>query len=144
MATFSSESVLINTPAETVYDKLSDLNNLKTMLADAPADQIPEDKRELLDSIVIEGDTVTIPGGLVGAVTLRQTVKRPYSLIELQAENTPAPLTLRLEISSRSAESCEVRVDIDIQVPKIMVPMIKGPLQQMADQFGQMMKSLRV
>ena len=47
MTTIKSEKREINASSEKVYDKLSNLENLKPLLEQIPRDQIPEDKLEM-------------------------------------------------------------------------------------------------
>lgn len=129
-------------PAETVFDKLSNLNGLGELIKNAPADQIPEDQRELLDQVTSTEDTVSFPAGPVGNITLRVTDRVRPSLIRLEGEGTPVPLHLELHIIPLTPETCEAQVEIDIQIPAMLKPMVNGPLQKMADQFGMMLRQL--
>ncbi len=71
MAIYNSSEVSLHAPAESVFSKLSNLENLRTLLDKVPAEQIPADKREMFDSITITPDAITVPGGPVGALTFR-------------------------------------------------------------------------
>ena len=142
MSTYKSDSVTIHNSAENVFSRLSNLENLKGMLAQAPADSIPADKREMLESITITPDSISVPAGPVGSLTFRVVEKVAPTLVKLSAENSPMPLTLALDITPKGAEECSARVDIDIAIPAMLKPMIGGQIQKMADQFGQMLKSI--
>lgn len=141
MANFKSKAVTLSVPAQTVYDKLSDLTNLRTLLDKVPAGQVPEEQRQLLQSIELTPDSITVPGGPVGSMTLLMTEKEAPTLIKMEAENSPVPLNLYLHIDPQGAESCSAFVDIDIDIPAMLKPMVSGPLQKMADQFGQMLQA---
>lgn len=142
MATFSSDTVTLSAPAKSVYDKLSNPENLRALLENAPKDQIPDDKRALLEQIQITSNEITIPGGPTGPITLRSTRKVEPTLLEMEGIGTPAPITLALHLNPQGEESCEARIDLDIQIPKMLVPMIKGPLQNLVDQVSVMFKSI--
>lgn len=142
MANFKSETVTLGSPAESVYNKLSNLGSLRELLANMPADKVPEDKRQMLENIEITDDTITIPGGPAGAITLKMAQKTPFSLIRMEGEGTPVPLSLMMHLNSMSGSACEASVEIDIKVPMLVVPMIKGPLQQIVDQFAQVLRSI--
>ena len=94
MATFNSEEVSLNAPAEAVFAKLSNLENLRSLLDKVPADQIPADKMEMFNSITITPDSITVPGGPVGALTFKVKEKINPSLIKLEGEGAPVPLSL--------------------------------------------------
>ncbi len=136
MATYKSKDTLINGSAETVFDALSNPENLKTLLADAPLDSIPEDKREMLDQIEVTSDSISFPAGPVGSLTLKiDRLERP-TLIELAGIGAPVKMTLSLHLKPLSDTNCEGRVEIDIDIPMMLRPMISGPLQQLVDQFA--------
>ena len=63
MAVYKSENVELNASAESVYGKLSNLENLRSLLEKVPADQVPDDKREMFDSIQITPETISVPAG---------------------------------------------------------------------------------
>lgn len=135
MTTIKSEKAIVSAPAERVFDKLSNLDNLKPLLEMVPADQIPADKREMFDNLKITPDTISIPAGPVGEIKLRITDRLPYSLIQLSGEGSPVPMGMQLEIESRGEDSCEVQVAINLEIPAMLKPMVSGPLKKIADQF---------
>lgn len=142
MTTIKSDRTPIAASAEKVYDKLSNLDNLKPLLERVPKDQIPEDKREMFEKLVITSDSIKIPAGPVGEITLMITDLMPYSLIQLTGEGSPIPLTMQMEINSTGHDSCEVQVGVGIEVPAMLRPMISGPLKKIVDQFAQVLRAI--
>lgn len=142
MATYQSPEVSLHAPAEAVFAKLSNLENLRSLLEKVPADQIPADKREMFDNITITADSITVPGGPVGSLTFRVKEKREPSLIRLEGEGSPVPLSLSLNISPDGADYSRAQAEIDIAIPAMLKPMVSGPIQKMADQFGQVLKAI--
>lgn len=142
MAIFKSGEVSLHAPADTVFTKLSNLENLRSLLDKVPADQIPDDKRQMFESITITPDTITVPGGPVGALTFRVKERISPSLIKLEGEGAPVALNLLMHIEPAGAEYSRAQVEIDIAIPAMLKPMVSGPLQQMADQFSQVLKAI--
>lgn len=142
MAKYNSGDVTIQAPATTVYEKLSNLENLRSLLEKVPADKIPSDKMEMFNNITITPDTICVPGGPVGSLTFRLVEKVEPSLIKLNGEGSPVPLSLSLNIISETPASCRANVDIDIAIPPMLKPMIGGTIQKMADQFAQVLKAV--
>lgn len=142
MAIYSSDSVTLSSSAENVYSKFSNLENLRALLDKVPADSIPEDKRAMYESITITPDSITVPGGPVGSLSFKVVEKREPSLIRLNGEGSPVPLTLSMNITPVNADSCTVKVDIDIALPAMLKPMVGGHIQKMADQFSQVLKAI--
>lgn len=142
MTTIKSDKTQINASAETVFNKLSNLENLKELLDKIPQDKIPEDKKDLFDSLEITSDSITIKGGPTGAITLRVSDRLPNSLIRLEGEQTPVPLAMQLEIEPEGAENCTVQVAINLEIPAMLKPMVSGPLKKMVDQFAVVLKAI--
>ena len=142
MTTIKSEKTPIAASSEKVFDKLSNLDNLKPLLERVPADQIPDDKRDLFENLKITSDSIKIPAGPAGEITLMITDLMPYSLIGLTGEGSPIPLSMQMEIESTGSDSCVVQVGISIEVPLMLKPMISGPLRKIVDQFAQVLKAI--
>ena len=145
MADFKSETVEIHAGADTVYTRLSNLENLRPLLDRIPADRIPEDKREMFDNLTITADSISIPvnAGPVSDLTLRLTDCVEPTLIHLEGVNTPVPLNLSLHLEPINADSCYGRVEIDIALPAMFKPMVSGPLRKVTDQFAQVLGAIK-
>ncbi len=98
MATYKSEEVPLKASAESVFDRLSNFESLKSLLAQVPEDQIPADKKEMFDSIRLTNDSIELPGGPVGSIRLRVVERTAPFRITLKGEGTPVPLQLQLDI----------------------------------------------
>lgn len=142
MEQFRSEECTINASAKTVYDKFSNLENLRSLLEKVPEDKIPEDKREMFNNISVTPDSISFPAPSIGAITLRVTERVEPTLIEMTGEGTPVKLSLSLNISPVSEDSCKAFVQILIDIPKIIRPMISGPLQKFVDQFASVLTAI--
>ena len=142
MATYKSEKVGIAYPAETVFNKLSNLEGLRELLKNAPVDQIPEDKKAMLEQLKVTPDTISFPGGPVGDITLKVVEKEAPSRIRLEGQGTPVPTSLTLHIITLTPDTCEAYVEIDVQIPAMLKPMVNGPIQQLADQFAVMLRQI--
>lgn len=142
MTTIKSDKQTINAPAEKVYEKLSNLDNLKHLLDQVPVDSIPEDKRQMMDSVKITSDTISFPAGPVGEIKLRIADRLPYSLISLTGEGSPVPMGMQLEINALGADRCEVQVAVNLEIPAMLKPMVSGPLKKIADQFVNVMGAI--
>ena len=144
MATYSSEEVKLDYPAEKVFEKLSDMQNLKNLLAKVPASSIPDDQREMFDNLDIREDSITIPGGPVGALRLRMTERKAPELVKLSGEGTPVPLDVMLRIRPEGPEKCSARIELDIAIPAMLKPMVNGPLTQMTARMGDILKHISI
>lgn len=142
MAVYSSGKVILKAPAPAVFEKLSNLENLKSMLEKVPADRIPADKRQMFENIQITPDTIEVPGGPMGNLVFRVTERKAPSLIRLKGEGIPIEMALVLHVEPKGEEESEAKVDIDINIPLMLKPMIGGQIQKIADQFGDVLSAI--
>lgn len=142
MATYKSDNVSLAYPAETVFAKLSNLEGLGELLKNIPEDQIPADQRQKLDEVRVTPTSISFPGGPAGDITLVLSKVENPSLIVLDGVGTPVPMNLTLNITPLTPDTCEAQVVIDIKIPAMLKPMVNGPLQKMADQFGLMLRQV--
>lgn len=142
MAIYSSEKVTLNAPATAVYEKLSNLENLSGMLDKVPADKIPEDKRAMFENIRITQDTIEVPGGPMGNLVFRVVERVAPSMIKLRGEGIPLQMALVLHIEPVTPESSSAKVDVDIDIPAMLKPMVGGQIQKIANQFGDVLGAI--
>ena len=142
MSTYSSGNVTLKASAESVYNKLSNLENLKGMLDKVPADKIPEDKRHMFENIQITSDTIEVPGGPMGNLLFRVVERVEPSLIKLQGEGVPVKMLLALHIKPETDATSQAKVDLDIDIPLMLRPMIGGQIQKIANQFGDVLGAI--
>lgn len=142
MADYISDAVALDKSADQIYDKLTDLKALEQAIKNIPADKVPEDKRELLEGITVDDETITIPGGPAGSITLAKSVcVRPVT-VTYDGVGTPVPVRLTAHIQSTGADKCEVSVEAHIDVPKMLAPMINGPMKKMVAEVASNLKAL--
>ena len=139
---YKSEVISIAYPAKTVYDRLSNLQALSDVLKNIPADKVPADQMKMLEQVKVTSDSISFPAGPVGEITLKMVEKVEPSFIKLEGVATPVPVSLAMHINAHTDSTCEAYVDIDVQLPAMLKPMVNKPLQQMADQFGQMLRQM--
>lgn len=139
---FKSKPVSLKAPIESVYARFANLENLKTLIDNAPADRIPADKLEQLKSIQVTPDTLTITGGPTGSVNMRVVERQFPNLIALRPDGLPLDLDMQLRFDSEGEDSTMATAVISANIPIMLKPMVKGPLQQVVDQFAVMMASI--
>ena len=125
-----------------MYEKLSNLENLQGMLNKVPADRIPEDKRQMFENIRITPDTIEVPGGPMGSLTFRVTEREAPKLIRLRGEGIPIQMALVLHVRPVNETSSTAQVDIDIDLPMMLKPMVGGQIQKIANQFGDVLGAI--
>ena len=142
MSVYSSGNVVLNAPAASVFDKLSNLENLRSLLDKVPADKVPEDKRQMFENIKITPDTIEVPGGPMGNLVFRVTERIASSMIKLKGEGIPIEMALVLHVAPVTETTSSANVDIDINIPAMLKPMVGGQIQKIANQFGDVLGAI--
>lgn len=142
MAKYNSKKTVLSASAKAVFDKLSNLENLQDLLNKVPADKVPEDKRAMFENIKISPDNIEIPGGPMGSLLFRVVEKVEPSLIKLQGEGIPISMFLALHVTPLTDTTSEASVELDIDIPAMLRPMIGGQIQKIADQFGDVLGAI--
>lgn len=142
MATYKSDKVGFIASAEKVFDRISNLEGLGALLKNVPQESIPADKKAMLEGIDITPESITIPGGPAGNITLQMAQKERPTLVRLEGVGTPVPVSLMLHISPLTPETSEAYVEFDLKIPAMLKPMINGPMQQAVDQFAQVLRQI--
>lgn len=145
MAQYKSEQVTLQGNADTVYKKLNDLNALRTLLDKLPGDSIPDEQKKMFENITISDDSITIPTGAgpMGQVTLKKEGCVEPVLVRLVGEGTPVPLALILHIEPLSDSESVGVVEVDIDVPMLVKPMIAGPMNKLVTQIAQFLPAVK-
>jgi len=143
MASFKSEEITLHGSAEQVFTKLSNLEGLKNMLDNMPKDQIPEDKLKMLEQVTITSDSISLPAGPMGQLTLQLTKKEEPTLIRLEGIGTPVAMSMQMNITPVDDATSLGIVEIDLSIPAMMKPMVSGPLTKATSEIGRMLSMLR-
>lgn len=139
MAEYKSDIIELNGSAEKAFATLSNPENLKKLLDKAPKDRIPADKLEMLEKLEITPDSITVPGGPMGAVTLEVTERREPEYIEMKAAQLPVDVKLALHIEPVDSSSSRGVLVINAAIPPMLVPMASGMLKKVLDQCATML-----
>lgn len=139
---YKSSPVSLKSPIERVYSRFSNLENLKALIDNAPTDRIPADKLEQLKTMEVTPDSITIQGGPTGSITMRVTERIEPTLISLRPDGLPLDLNMQLRFEPENESTTKAVAAIVANIPMMLRPMVKGPLQQVVDQFATMMAAI--
>lgn len=139
---YKSSPVSLKAPIERVYSRFSNLENLKALIDNAPTDRIPADKLEQLKTMEVTPDSITIQGGPTGSITMRVTERIEPTLISLRPDGLPLDLNMQLRFEPENESTTKAVAAIVANIPMMLRPMVKGPLQQVVDQFATMMAAI--
>lgn len=111
-----------------VYETLSDLSNIEKV-----KDRIPADK---VQNLTFDRDTVSVSVPPVGQVTLQIVEREEPKCIKFEAQNSPVPLTLWVQMLPVTDTTCKMRVTVKADIPVFLKPMVGGKLQEGVDRIA--------
>lgn len=131
MTQFESSIKVIPYSQERVYNKLSDLSNLESV-----KDKIPEGK---VSDLNFDKDMVSFAIPPIGKITLRIVERDPDNCVKFEAEQSPIPFNLWIQIVSASEEECKMKLTIKAEVNPFIKGMIQKPLQEGLEKMAEML-----
>lgn len=150
---FESAVKPLSYPQQTVYGWLSDLRHIEALREklNDPAvlqqlgERVPgtdaESLRRQLETMTLSEDTVTMDSPL-GKVTLRIVEREAPKCVKLEAEGSPLPLTLWVQVLPVADGGSKMRVTLGAEVNVFMKAMVSKPLQQAVDGIADLLASL--
>ena len=150
---FESAVKQLSHPQQTVYDWLSDLRHIEALRGrlDDPAlleqlgERVPgtdaQSLRQQLESMTFSEDTVTMDSPL-GKVTLRIVEREAPKCVKLEAEGSPLPLTLWVQVLPVAEAESKMRVTLRAEVNVFMKAMVSKPLQQAVDGLADLLGNI--
>lgn len=137
MATYKGKPVVIDRPAEEIYDRIADLNSFQQRL-----DSLPEEARAKLGTVRFTDSSIIITAPAVGDMTFNVTERVAPTLLKLSAANSPVPFDIAIRLNPLSDNSTEVTTSLDVEIPAMLKPMVGGKMQEAADKFSEMFSTL--
>ena len=134
-STFESNIKQIPHKQESVFNTLSDLNNLQVLKDrfEQVKDQIPEDKRkemEKLKDLRFDSDSITINAPMVGDLKMRIIDRDFPKTIKFETENSPIPFNFWIQLLPTGEFSCKMKLTIKAELNMLITGMVKKPLQE--------------
>lgn len=130
MSKYCSQPVVVKRSAETIAEQFSDFRRLQSAL-----DNLPADERAKVGDVSFTEDSIKISTQQVGEIKFKVSKRTPEEIC-LQAEKSPVPMNLILEMKPVDADNTELTGVIDVDIPVMLRPLVGPTLQKAADQFG--------
>ena len=134
-STFESNIKQIPHKQESVFNTLSDLNNLQVLKDrfEQVKNQIPEDKRkemEKLKDLRFDSDSITINAPMVGDLKMRIIDRDFPKTIKFETENSPIPFNFWIQLLPTGEFSCKMKLTIKAELNMFIKGMVKKPLHE--------------
>jgi len=134
-STFESNIKQIPHKQESVFNTLSDLNNIQSILDryEQVKDQIPEDKRKEMEKIKdlqFDCDSISINAPMVGNLKMRIIDREAPKTIKFETVNSPIPFNFWIQLLPTGEFSCKMKLTIKAELNMFIKGMVKKPLQE--------------
>lgn len=136
MNEFVSPIKYINAPAQDVYVKLSDWNNLAQVAPLLPSDKV-QDFQYDADSCSFQVNAMG-----VGKIALRIIDREPFKTIKISSEASPIAFTLWIQIKEKDEASCYIKLTLRADIPFMLKAMVSKPLQDGMDKIAETLAHL--
>ncbi len=126
-------------PQESVYNKVSDLSNIKHL-----ADRIPEDQRQgiNLENLECTPDKVTTTVSPIGQIEFGVVAREPFKCVKMETLRSPIKLTLWIQVVSTGDSSCKIKLTADADLNIFMARMVEKPLTEAIEKLADMLSAL--
>ena len=126
-------------PQESVYNKVSDLSNLKYL-----ADRIPEDQKNQfkVEDLVCTPDRVSCTVSPVGQIEVGVISREPFKCVKMETLRSPIKLTMWIQIVSIGDSDCKIKLTVDADLNIFMAKMVEKPLTEAVDKLADMLSML--
>ncbi len=120
---------------ESVYIKLSDFNNIGTVVDRIPSDQVKD--------LQFDMDTVSFSVSPVGTVSLRIIDREPIKCIKMSTEKSPIAITAWIQIVSVGDSACKLKLTVDADVNPFLAKMVEKPLTEGIEKVAEMLATIQ-
>lgn len=139
---FISEIKTIPHSQATVYEYLTDLNNMEQFkeqlknpaigeqLTQAAEKYNVHDLNDKLDKITFDHDSMTLANTPVGTVSLRIVERESPKTIKFQGENSPVGVMMWIQLLPAEGNSCKMRLTLRAELNMLIRNMVSKHLKQ--------------
>ena len=148
MSTFESSIRQIPYPQQNVYDKLSDLSNLKTLKEryELMKDNMPEEARkqaEAIKDLQFDQDSLTVNVPPVGTIRLKVVVREEPKCIKFETEQSPVPFNFWIQLLPVTTTSCKMKLTIKADLNPFIKQMVKKPLSEGIEKIADVLQMIQ-
>ena len=151
MSKYESQIKQVAAAQDTIFAKLSDLNNLASMKEkiNDPATRerikghIPEEKldevQKHLESLQFDTDTVSMNVPPVGKMAIKIIEREPAKCIKFESVQSPIGFNLWIQVLPVTNDSSKMKLTIEANVNPFLKAMIDKPLREGVDKLADML-----
>lgn len=118
---------------QSVYNMLSDLNNI-----DKVKDRIPEDKRK---DLVFDADSISIKSPM-GDIRLHIVEREPPECIKFETKESPLPFNFWIQILPVDTLTSKMKLTIKAEMNPFIKTMVQKPLQEGIEKIADALQAI--
>jgi hypothetical protein len=122
-------------PQQSVYNGLSNLENLEKV-----KDRIPEDK---VKDFTFDKDSVSISIAPVGQIKLRVVERDEPKCIKFETVQSPVPFNFWIQILPVTETSCKMKLTIKAELNPFIKGMVQKPLQEGIEKIADALQTIK-
>jgi len=134
MTEFVSEIKTIPCANRSVYETLSDLNNLERL-----KDRIPSDK---IENFTFDRDSCSFSVSPIGKVRFSIVDREPPKTIKLIADQVPVEVSMWIQLKESGDRETKMKLTVRADLNPFLKPMISKPLQEGINQIADILASV--
>jgi len=139
MKRIESSVKLIPYSQESVFAKVSDLNNLRVLADNIPAEQQEQFK---IEDLQCTADTVSCTVQPVGKIQVGIVSREPFKCVKMETLQSPIKMTLWIQIVSTGSTSCKIKLTADADLNIFIAKMAEKPLTQAVEKLAEILSVL--
>ena len=137
MDTFESKIVHINSNAKAIFEKLSNLENLRPIIANIPQDKIKaEDIKLTADSFSVKVDTM-------GEIGFKIIEREEYKCIKFASDNSPVQFNIWIQLVEKAPYDTKAKITFKADLPFMIKMFIKDKLANGLDQVADLLTKIQ-
>ncbi len=138
---YTSEIKIISSPQETVYNRLSDLNNLEQLFDPTQMEEIkrqyPDAPDIKLDNFRATADECSFSISPVGTVGVHIVEREPSKMIKLAgSKSVPFQFSCWIQLMPVDEANCKVKITLHAELNPMIKMLINKHLKQGVDQIA--------
>jgi hypothetical protein len=134
MTEFISEIKQLPYSDATIFEVLSNLNNLEKV-----KDQIPHDK---IREFSFDRDSCTFNMNPVGNVRFSIVEREPNKLIKFGADQLPVEVNLWIQLQAVNPQDTRMKLTVRAKLNPFLKPMLSGPLQKGVNKIADVLAAI--
>lgn len=131
---YESQIKKVAASSDSIYDMLSDLNNISRVKERIPADKIKD--------LRFDSDKCSITVEPVGEITFEICDRIPKKTIKFAAVNSPVPLNLWVQMLPTAETEAKLKVTCKVELNAFLRNMVSRQLQEAVDKLADILAAI--